>query len=44
MLEMNKSEAIWDIAIFVKKKVITLKDLDGFSQELIDFVKEILDR
>ncbi len=43
MLEMNKSEAIWDIAIFVKRKVITLKDLDGFSQELIDFVKVILD-
>lgn len=44
MLEMNKSEAIWDIAILIKKKVITLNDLDGFSQELIDFVKEILDR
>lgn len=44
MLEMNKSEAIWDIAIFIKKKVITLKDLDGFSQELIDSVTEILNR
>ena len=44
LLRMDKSEAIWDIAIFVRKKVITLKDLDGFSQELIDSVKEILDR
>ena len=44
MLEMNKSEAIWDIAIFIKKKVITLKDLEGFSQNLIDSVTEILNR
>ena len=44
ILEMDKSEGIWDIAIFVKKKVISLKDLDGFSQELIDTVKAILER
>lgn len=44
ILEMNKSEAIWDIAVFVKRKVITIEDLDGFSQELIDSVKEILER
>ena len=44
ILEMNKSEAIWDIAILVKKKVINLKDLEGFSQELIDSVTEILNR
>ena len=44
ILEMNKSEAIWDIAIFVKKKVINLKDLEGFSQELIDSVTELLNR
>lgn len=43
-LEMNKSEAVWDIAILVKKKVISVKDLEGFSQELIDSVKEILGR
>ena len=42
ILEMRKSEAIWDIAILVRKKVISLKDLDGFSQELIDAVKLIL--
>ena len=39
---MRKSEAIWDIAILVKKKVISLKDLDGFSQDLMDAVKMIL--
>ena len=44
MLEMRKSEAIWDIAIFIKKNVITLNDLEGFSQELIDSVTELLNR
>lgn len=44
ILEMNKSEAIWDISILVKKKVINLKDLEGFSQELIDSVTELLNR
>jgi hypothetical protein len=44
ILEMNKSEAIWDIAILVKKKVINLKDLEEFSQELIDSVTELLNR
>ena len=43
ILEMSKSEAIWDIALLIKKKVIAFKDLEGFSQELIDSVKEILD-
>lgn len=44
ILEMKKSEAIWDIAIFIKKKVITIKELEGFSQELIDSVTQILNR
>lgn len=44
MLEMRKSEAIWDIAICIKKKVITFKNLEGFSMELIDSVSEILNR
>ena len=44
ILEMEKSEAMWDIAILVKKKVITMEDLDGFSQNLIDSVNEILAR
>lgn len=44
MIELNKSEAIWDIAILVKKKVITMKDLEGFSQELIESVVWLLNR
>ena len=44
ILEMNKSDAIWDIALFVKQKVITMDDLQGFSTDLIDAVKLILNR
>ena len=44
LIEMNKGEAIWDIAILVKKKVITMGDLDGFSEDLIEAVKLILSR
>ena len=44
ILEMNKSDAIWDIALFVKQKVITLDDLQGFSTDLVDAVKLILNR
>ena len=42
ILEMKITEAIWDIALFIKKRIITLKDLEGFSQDLIDSVTEIL--
>ena len=41
-IELRKSEAVWDIAMFVKKKVIKLDDLAGFSSELIEEVKAIL--
>lgn len=44
LLEMDKGEVIWDIAILVKKKVITMHDLEGFSEGLIDAVKLILSR
>lgn len=44
MMQLTKSEAIWDIAILIRKRVITVKDLDGFSQELKDAVAAILDR
>ena len=44
LLEMNKGEAIWDIAILVKKKVITMDDLEGFSEDLHEAVKLILSR
>ena len=29
---------------FIKKKVITLNDLEGFSQDLIDSITEIINR
>lgn len=41
---MRKSEAVWDIAAFVSRKIITMDELDGFSEELIDAVKLILSR
>ena len=39
---MNKGEAIWDIAILVKKQVITMNDLEGLSEDLREAVKLIL--
>lgn len=44
ILEMTKSDAIWNIALLVKYKVITLNDLQGFSEDLIDAVKLITNR
>lgn len=44
LIEMRKSTAIWDIAIYVQKKVITMDELEGFSEDLIDAVKLILSR
>ena len=44
LLEMNKGDAIWDIAVLIKKKVIKMDDLEGFSEELIEAVKLILGR
>ena len=39
IIELSKSQAIWDIVMLVKKKVIQLDDLEGFSEELIEEVK-----
>ncbi|MGN0423105.1 MAG: multidrug transporter [Lachnospiraceae bacterium] len=44
LLEMSKSDAIWDIAALIGYKVITLEDLEGFSEDLIEAVKLILKR
>ena len=44
LIEMRRSTAIWDIAIYVGNKVITLDELEGFSEDLIDAVKLILSR
>lgn len=42
LIELRKSEAIWDIARFVKLKVIKMEDLEDFSDDLINTVKQIL--
>lgn len=44
LLELRKSDAVWDIAILVRDKVITIDELGGFSEDLIDAVKLILSR
>ncbi|MBU9743796.1 multidrug transporter [Lachnospiraceae bacterium ASD3451] len=44
LIEMRRSTAIWDIAIYVGNKVITIDELEGFSEDLIDAVKLILSR
>ncbi len=43
-IELNKSHAIWDIAFFVREGIIGIDELDGFSSELIDAVKEMVRR
>lgn len=43
-IELRKSEAIWDIAAFVGHGIITMDELNGFSEDLIDAVKLILSR
>ena len=43
-IEVRKSEAIWDIAVFVGRGIITMEELDGFSEDLIESVKLILSR
>lgn len=42
--ELRKSTAIWDIAYLVGDGVITMDELEGFSEDLIDAVKLILGR
>lgn len=44
LLELKKSTAIWDIAFFVRDDVITMDELEGFSEDLIDSVRLILNR
>ena len=44
MLEMRKSSAIWDIAAFVRYKVISMADLEGFSEDFIKAVQSIMSR
>ena len=43
IMEMRKSEAIWDIVRLTRLKVITYDDLSEFSGELQQEVKSILE-
>jgi hypothetical protein len=43
-LEVRKSETLWDIAAFVGCEIITMDELEGFSEDLIDAVQLILSR
>ena len=42
IMEMSKSEVIWDIVRLIRLKVITYDDLSDFSDELQMEVKEYL--
>lgn len=44
LIEMRKSEAIRDITRYVRDEVITMDEIQEFSEELIDAVKLILRR
>ena len=44
ILQMSKSEAIWNIANMIKLKVIALEDLEDFSDNLKEAVTLMLDR
>ena len=44
LIEVRKSDALWAIAMFVGRKIITMEDLEGFSDDVKDAVKLILSR
>ena len=44
LLNVTKSNAIWDIAVFVGRGIITMDELDGFSTDLVEAVNQILSR
>ena len=44
IMEMSKSEVIWDIVRLIRLKVITYDDLSEFSDELQKKVKRVLEQ
>ena len=44
ILQMSKSEAIWNIVYMIRLKVIVLEDLEDFSDNLKEAVVLMLDR
>ena len=43
IMEMRKSDVIWDIVRLIRLQVITYDDLSGFSEELQQEVERILE-
>ncbi len=39
ILEMRKSEMVYDIVMLIRYEIIQLDDLDGFSENLVEQVK-----
>ncbi|WP_330692183.1 hypothetical protein, partial [[Ruminococcus] lactaris] len=44
LIEVRKSSMIWDIVRLIHDEVVTVKDLEGFSNELVEAVELILNR
>ena len=44
IIQMRKSEMVYDIAILIRDEVIDIQDLEGFSDELKEQVQMILNR
>lgn len=44
IIQMRKSEMVFDIVFLIRDGVITIEDLDGFSEELKEHVQLILSR
>jgi hypothetical protein len=42
LIELRKSDVILDIVAFIGREIITMDELDGFSEELIEAVWLIL--
>ena len=44
LIEVRKSSMIWDIVLLIHDELVTVKDLEGFSNELVEAVELILNR
>ena len=44
IIQMRKSEMVYDIAMLIRDEVIDIQDLEGFSDELKEQVQRILNR
>ena len=44
LIELDKSEMIWDLCGLIRDGVITTDDLDGFSEDCRETVEQLLNR